>query len=189
MAAVGFRTALAAVSKDQPGVGDVHVSAAGGGDPLKAKRRKAQLYAAIASRNLSTTEKDMPGMAKYAKVETIDKKHGLVLGWAIVCKEDGVDYFDVQDDNIPEDSMLQAATDFAESARVHKEMHRGDESGQWLFLFPMTTDIAKAYGITTPRTGLMIGFKPSAAILAKFESGEYTGFSIGGSRIKDEEVN
>ena len=36
----------------------------------------------------------------------------------------------------------------------------GPEAGQYLFLFPMTTEIAKAMGITTKNTGLMVGYKP-----------------------------
>jgi hypothetical protein len=58
-----------------------------------------------------------------------------------------------------------------------------------VFAFPMTTDIAKAFGVETKTTGLMIGLKPdNNAMLAKFKSGELTGFSIGGFRIEDEGV-
>jgi hypothetical protein len=67
-------------------------------------------------------------------------------------------------------------------------MHKGDPIGTMVFAFPLTTDIAKAFDITTPRTGLMIGMKPSAEVLAKFKSGEYTGFSIGGKRVEEEVV-
>lgn len=126
---------------------------------------------------------------KFAKVENIDKVHGLVFGWGIICKENGVDYFDVQEDHIPEDAMLDAASDFAKNARPGKDMHSGEEVGQHVFLFPLTTDIAKALGITTEKTGLLLGFKPPPDMLAKFISGEYTGFSIGGERVKDEEVS
>lgn len=125
---------------------------------------------------------------KFAKVEGIDKKHGLVFGWGIVCKENGVDYVDVQDDHIPEDSMLEAAADFAKGARPGKEMHSGDDVGQHVFLFPLTSDIAKALGIETKKTGLLVGYMPPPDMLAKFESGEYTGFSIGGERVKDEDA-
>jgi len=56
-----------------------------------------------------------------------------------------------------------------------------------VFLFPLTSELAKAFEIKTERTGVMVGIKPSPEVLAKFESGEYTGFSIGGERL-DEEV-
>ncbi len=54
---------------------------------------------------------------------------------------------------------------------------------------PLTEDIAKAFGIDTKTTGLMIAMKPdSDDMLAKFRNGELTGFSIGGHRINDEIV-
>ena len=99
-------------------------------------------------------------------------------------------YFDLQGDHIPEESMLEAALDFAENSQVAKEMHVGEERGTTPFLFPMTTEIAKAYGIEgIPQTGLMFAMKPDDALLEKFKSGDMTGFSIGGKRIEDEEVN
>ena len=57
-----------------------------------------------------------------------------------------------------------------------------------MFAFPLTSDIAKAMGITTTRTGLMVAAKFAPDVLAKFKSGEYTGFSIGGVRVRDEEI-
>lgn len=131
-------------------------------------------------------KKDDKEFTHFAKVEKIE--HGVVFGWAIVCKKDGVDYIDLQKDHIPEESMLDAAADFAKAARPGNEMHAGPEVGQYLFLFPMTGDIAKALGIETKTTGLLVGYKPPADVLAKFKDGTYTGFSIEGSRLIDEEV-
>lgn len=139
--------------------------------------------------------KDAMDYTHFAKAEKIE--HGVVFGWAIICKEAGVDYYDLnrdpytgqpKPDHIPEHSMLDAACDFAKDARPGNDMHAGPEAGQYLFLFPMTTDIAKALGITTPKTGLLVGYKPPPDILAKFESGEYTGFSIEGARVTDKEI-
>jgi hypothetical protein len=42
--------------------------------------------------------------------------------------------------------------------------------------------------ITVKQTGLLVAMKPSPEVMKKFESGEYTGFSIGGRRIVDQEV-
>jgi hypothetical protein len=85
--------------------------------------------------------------------------------------------------------MLGAAVDFMQNSRVAKEMHAGDSKGSVLFAFPLTTEIAKSFGIETSTTGLMIAMKPdNADMLAKFKSGELTGFSIGGRRITDETV-
>lgn len=124
-----------------------------------------------------------------AEVVKVDEDLGLVMGFAIVCNEGGEPYFDVQGDHIPEDSMLKAALDFMENSRVAGEMHTGDDRGTVVFAWPMTADVAKAFGITIHRTGLMVALRPSDdAVLEKFRDGTYTGFSIGGKRIVDEEV-
>lgn len=127
--------------------------------------------------------------AMKAHIAKVDETLGLVFGWAIICKEDGEDYFDTQDHNIPEDVMLKAATDAA-PILVGGDMHEwtgpeGEEvpvkHGDITFMFPLTTDIAKAMGIDTPVTGLMIAYKPSdPEVLKKFKDGTYTGFSVGG---------
>jgi hypothetical protein len=119
-------------------------------------------------------------------VAKVDKRLGLVFGFAIVSKQDGNEYFDLQGDHIPEGAMLEAATDFMLHSRVAKEMHVGSEKGTVVFAFPLTTDIAKALDIQTKTTGLLIAMKPTAEVLGKYADGTYTGFSIGGSRITDE---
>ncbi|QOZ29785.1 hypothetical protein XH93_18135 [Bradyrhizobium sp. CCBAU 51753] len=123
-----------------------------------------------------------------ASVFKVDDSLGLVFGWAIVCNKAGEAYYDTQGDHIPEDSMLKAAADFMKNSRVAKDMHQGDEIGPVVFAWPMTAEIAKAMGIETETTGLMIAMLPPADILAKFKDGSYTGFSIGGDRVHDEEV-
>lgn len=122
------------------------------------------------------------------EVVKVDDRLGLVMGYAIVCTEDGQPYFDLQGDHIPEDTMLKAALDFMEHSQVAKEMHTGEQAGTVVFAWPMTEDIAKAFGVLTRQTGLMIAIKPSKDMLEKFQLGELTGFSIGGERLKDEEV-
>ncbi len=124
----------------------------------------------------------------------VDQALGLVLGWAIICKKDDEEYFDLQGDHIPEISMLEASTDFMLNSRMAKDMHLADGElpGSIVFAFPMTTEVAKSFGIETQTTGLMIAMKPDDPdILGKFASGEYTGFSIGGRRIPefDEEID
>ena len=134
-----------------------------------------------------------PAFAK-AEVVKVDDELGLVFGFAIVSKVDGEPYFDSQGDHIPEDAMLEAATDFMLSSRMSGDMHNRDESGapvqdgDVVFAFPLTEEVAKAMGIETQKTGLMVAVKPSADVLAKYKSGEYQGFSIGGTRGEDEDV-
>lgn len=124
-----------------------------------------------------------------ARICKVDEGHGLVLGYAIVCKQDGEDYYDLQGDHIPEDAMLGASVDFMLKSRAAKEMHAGDAKGSIVFAWPLTSDIAEAFGIVTKTTGLLIAMKPDdPAMLAKFRDGTFTGFSIGGSRITDEDV-
>ena len=123
------------------------------------------------------------------EIAKVDTDLGMVFGWAIVSTENGQPYFDKQDDHIPEDAMLEAATEFMANARVAGEQHGRMDAGKVVFAWPMTKDIAATFNITTEKTGLMIGIKPDSAMLAKFKSGELTGFSIGGQRVRDEVVS
>ncbi|MEE8609007.1 MAG: XkdF-like putative serine protease domain-containing protein [Nitrospiraceae bacterium] len=124
-----------------------------------------------------------------AEVLKVDAALGLVMGYAIVCEEHGKPYFDLQGDHIPEESMLKAALDFMENSQTAKEMHSGEQAGTIVFAWPMTKDIAKAFGISTDKTGLMIAMRPDQGMLEKFQLGELTGFSIGGVRVEDEEIS
>lgn len=115
-----------------------------------------------------------------------DESLGLVFGYGIVCTDGGEPYFDTQGDHIPPESMLKAATDFMANSRATDDMHDNVQKGVVVHSFPMTNEIAKAYGMTIEREGWMIAAAPGPEIVAKFISGEYTGFSIGGERILDE---
>lgn len=129
---------------------------------------------------------------KFLKVQ---EELGLVIGYAIVSKVDGSEYFDLQGDHIPEQVMLKAAMDFAQNSRTAGEMHRGTpeekleatatKRGEVVFVWPMTEEIAKSFDIEPRITGLMIAMKPDdPAMLDKFRKGEYTGFSIGGKLLE-----
>ena len=124
----------------------------------------------------------------YIKADGINEDLGVVFGYAIVCKEDGKNYFDLQGDHVPEDSMLKASLDFMQNSRVADEMHDFKKQGTVVFAFPMTGDIARSLGMTVRKTGLIIGMRPSDDVLEKFKNGEYTGFSIGGRYIESEDA-
>lgn len=109
---------------------------------------------------------------------------GLVFGWGIITHEGDVPYVDTQNHHIPQVAMLKASCDFAKNSRETDEMHEGDADGVTVFLFPLTDDLCKAFKITCPRRGLLVGAMPGEVALAKFKSGEYTGFSIGGKLFK-----
>lgn len=143
----------------------------------------------------SLIEKVDGELTGFAKIAGINADLGLVFGWAIVCKVKGEDYYDLNIDHdgqrvpehITEPAMLKGAADFMQSDRVGNEMHDGPDVGQFVFAFPMTTEIAKALGIQTETTGLLVAYKAPPDVLAKFRDGTYKGFSIEGSRVKAEE--
>ena len=108
-----------------------------------------------------------------------DGEHGLVFGFAMVSKVGGQEYYDTQGDHIPEDAMIKASVDFMENGRIAKEMHQGDAEGTVPFAIPITSELRK-FIAETDMTGLLIGMRPSNEMMAKFKSGEFTGFSIGG---------
>lgn len=124
------------------------------------------------------------------RVEKVDESLGLVFGWLMISKiretADGplVDYVDVQGHNITDPGILAAGANFMLNSRAQDNMHDEVSDGEAVFAFPMTEEIAKAYGFGAPPiTGLMFAAKPSPTSLAKFKSGDYTGFSIGGAFI------
>jgi hypothetical protein len=173
-------------ASDAQHIQNIHDSAiALGAVPADPKKKK--------NSDKNTTALDLSGdlvsIGKFDATPTapIAVSHGLAMGFAIVSKKDGQDYFDVQGDHIPEDAMMAAAIDFMQNSRVAKDMHQGEAQGSVVFAVPITADIRK-YLLENDMTGLFIGMMPSPDILAKFKSGEYTGFSIGGSRLVDEEV-
>ena len=129
------------------------------------------------------------------QVKKVHEDLGVVIGYAIVCKvrgEDGklAEYFDLQDEAVVEDGVVEAALEFAMAGGHGKVMHKGEAfPGAFPFVFPLTEEIAKALDIDPQKTGLLVGMKPPPEVLAKFKSGEFSGFSIGGTRIKSEEVS
>ncbi len=124
------------------------------------------------------------------QIAKVNDELGLVFGYAVVCKEldltkaEGdrvmVEHYDTQGHHIPEEVMLKAATDFALNSRASKDMHQGDSIQTAVFNFPMTEEIAKALDIRIEKSGWLIALKPTPEVFAKYKSGEYTGFSIGG---------
>lgn len=136
----------------------------------------------------NSTGANEPGrFERVAKVSRVDKKLGIVFGWAVESMRKGEMHFDTQGDHYTEDAMVADFADFMLKSRTSGEMHEVAD-GDVVFLFPLTSELAKAMEIKTERTGVMVGIKPSPEVLAKFESGEYTGFSIGGQRLEEEVV-
>ena len=115
-------------------------------------------------------------------VMKVDAEKRLVFGWAQVCKIDGEDYYDTDNQCIPEEVALDSWNGFMQTTKVMKAMHAGDQMGEVRFAFPMLEDIAKSLGIATGgKSGIITAvYVADDGMLAKFQSGEYKGFSIGG---------
>lgn len=155
-------------------------------DRRRRKRRKARGAIYKSACEESSQSGNMSEYMKRldCKVAKVDDGLGLVFGWAIVCTENGEPYVDSQNDHIPEHSMLKAVTKYAKGPRQGGDMHRC-EDGTVIHEFPLTQEIAKAFGIETTKTGWMIAMEPTPETYEKFKSGERTGFSIGGVRKRD----
>lgn len=115
------------------------------------------------------------------------KSRNLVFGHLIVCKVKGEEYRDCDLTVVPEDVMLDGALEWARSVKVADVMHGEDAGGgTHPFLFPMTTEVAKAYGWDNPeKTGLMVAQQVDDATFARFESGELTGFSVDADAVAE----
>lgn len=137
------------------------------------------------------------GFSTFFKVAQVNDELGLVIGWGIVCKDGGQDYYDVQKNHIPEKAMVEATLDFSKGQRMASEQHERMGAGMIVFSFPMTGEFFKALwsdpdtGLmlpgmppTPPKTGWIVGCAPDKAMLAKFKSRELTGFSIGGEHVE-----
>ena len=115
-----------------------------------------------------------------SEIVKLDETHGVVLGWALISKIDGAEYVDLQGDHVTEKAAFAAAVDFAENSGELRVMHGKEAIGKVLFVWPATTDVLKAFGFQSRMSGLLVGVKPSSAVLARYRSGELKGFSIGG---------
>lgn len=148
-------------------------------------------------------------IVKVNDVISVDAEHGLVFGYAIVCKtrdtHDGEfeDYYDLNVDaegvhkgkrvpeHITEDAMFKAAVDASESGvqMAANVQHAGDDVGSYYFMLPVTEEMAKSLDWQVKKTGLVVGYHPGDPdVLAKFKNGTLTGFSIEGERVEYEEV-
>ena len=132
---------------------------------------------------------DLNTMSDEIKIIKVDDVQGIVYGWGIVSTIDNEPYFDLQKEYIPEKVMLTCCSEFMENIRAAKNMHTGEDTGIVVHSFPMTDEIKKSFGIECSYSGWLVGVKPNnAETLEKFKTGEYTGFSIGGTGSTKEAV-
>lgn len=124
-------------------------------------------------------------------VSKVDEGLGIVFGWGMVTNTNGQPYYDLDNQHVPDNVMMKSTSDYMVTARTSNDKHTPSDIGQVIHGFPLTKEVAASMGIHSNINGWMVGVKPSPEILAKFVSGEYTGFSIegGGTVTDDEEVN
>ena len=121
----------------------------------------------------------------------VDAERRLVFGWAppgrlwlgaaiIIGAEE---YFDTDNQHIPESVTLDAWADFMRNGRVNKAMHSGDQVGDVAFAFPAYDDIFKSLGLQIgDQSGIIVGvYVQDDDVLNKYHTGVYKGFSVGGA--------
>lgn len=125
------------------------------------------------------------------KVSKTDPGLRMVFGWGTICKkrnsENGLleEYIDTDNEMFPEDVVLKAWLEFMSGdQRIMDNMHNEQPVGKVVFAFPMTEDIAASFGLVDKldQTGVIVGtLITDDEVLKKFQTGEYTGYSIGGT--------
>jgi len=126
-------------------------------------------------------------VTKTADILKVDTERRIVWGWASVCTMKGETVTDLQGDRIAPAQMEKMADRFMRSARAAKAMHYGDDVGEVIHSFPMTKELADAFGIQSEREGWITGtYVKSDEEWAKVRRGEYKGLSIGGRARRKE---
>ena len=127
-------------------------------------------------------------VTKTSDILKVDSERRIVWGWASVSTLKGELVTDLQGDTITPREMEKMADLFMASARTAKAMHQGDQIGEVLHSFPITDEIAKAFGMETDREGWIIGMKiHDDAVWQGFKNGTFKAFSIAG-RSKRERI-
>ena len=120
------------------------------------------------------------------KFTKLDPARRLAFGWASVVSENGQDLVDLQDDVIDMPSLEDAVYSYMEDSRAAGEMHQQMGIGKVVESFMATTEKLAALGMASVRTGWVVGVRVNEEVWPKVQSGEYGGFSIGGSGTREE---
>ena len=120
-------------------------------------------------------------MNKSHTILKADEEQRIVWGWASVATEKGELVVDQQGDTITPDEMVKMANGFMKSVRTAKAMHEGESIGEVIHSFPLTKELAKAFGLETDREGWLIGMHiKDDEIWKAVRANLFGGFSIGG---------
>lgn len=176
------------MKKDDPGVGDVHISNAGGDTGKKRRKKKPNSFSAM----MAAKRKNAPDSAEWGcdfEITKVDESQNLVFGWANIVEKDGVVVTDSQGDQIDISDLEKAAYDYTLLSRQAGEMHeRTTGVGDLVESMVMTVEKQKAFGIPEGSTplGWWVGFKLADDVFKSVRDGKYPMFSIGGSAVREE---
>ncbi len=119
--------------------------------------------------------------SKATEILKVDRERRIIWGWASVSTMKGEIVTDLQGDRITPVEMEKMADGFMRSTRAAKAMHDGDDVGEVIHSFPLTKELAEAFGIKTDREGWITGtYIKSDEQWQRALKGEYRGLSIGG---------
>jgi len=120
-------------------------------------------------------------VTKTTEILKVDRERRIVWGWASVSTMKGELVTDLQGDRITPSEMEKMADGFMRSTRAAKVMHEGDVEGEVIHSFPLTKELAEAFGIQTDREGWITGtYVTSDDAWERALKGEFRGLSIGG---------
>lgn len=124
-------------------------------------------------------------MTKFTATTTqftkVDEDKRLVGGWVSIIHDGTAHVEDTQGDIIHVEDLREAVHDFA-AVRVGKAMHAGTQVSELVEIVIVDDDFRKALGAPPGPTGAWAVWKvKDDATWAKVKSGEFAGFSIGGS--------
>ena len=123
-----------------------------------------------------------------ARIAKLDPEQRIVWGWASVVSENGKPVVDRQGDVIEIDELQRAAHDFIAFYRTGGAMHAKLGIGVVVDSIVFTDAVQQALGIELGREGWFVGMKVvDDATWEAVKAGEYEGFSIGGTGLREDE--
>jgi hypothetical protein len=109
----------------------------------------------------------------------VDRANQLIFSWAMVSEVNGAPHYNTNGTHFDPSGLLKAALGYAlDGNGTILKNHEGGTVGKVCFIFPVTTEVAKAMGFGSKLTGILLAIRPDdMTMLDQFESGQLTGFS------------
>lgn len=136
---------------------------------------------AVAKADAALINKFIKKSEHHGHVIAKDDTQRIVWCWGNIITEGGAPVIDTQEDMITPGEMVKMTTDFMVEERVGKTDHAGDQTHMIVHSFPLTYELAKAFGIQTDNEGWMAGLLVSdAETMRRVDIGDLVCLSIGG---------